>query len=406
MLALAAWSCGQGTDPPAAPGVPAEAPAGGLLDDGNVFNAEEEVLVSADLEDFRHRVGLPAFVVTANYIFGETVDQYGEILVMAWSKGKPALVLLYERGSNRLNFSATPGAFGRAEDMKTLFLSASRSAAMMPDDASAAQRLRTALHSLTLSAETWRKTGALPAAPPAPEPANNPSVPVPAKTESLPAAPVDFVIDDADALDITEEAALKTDLIKFHSKHGIDIYVATWTFLPDTSAQSRAGELAREWLQDRPGAVLVMNRGTGANEQSLGIAGSAFNEQLLTSAALFTAMEEAKQKARGMENGPQGSPAKGIRGAADHLMQIFAARAGAASAPGEASSMGRVITGLAAALVIGSALLFLFHRVQERLERGAGEQWFFPDVAVGRRLGASQGGGEVAGIRFEKERKS
>ncbi len=415
MLAMAAWSCGQEPAPPSPQPSPprdalAAAPAVGLLDEGNVFNEEEEVLVAAELEDFRHRAGLPAYVVTANYIFGETVDQYGERLVTAWSKGKPVLVLVYERGSAQLNFSATPGALGRTEDMKVIFLSASRAAAMMPANATAAQRLRTALHGLTLSAESWKKTGALPAAPPAPALAS-PAVPGPAKTEDLPAAPVDFVIDDADVLDLAEEAALKTGLIKFHSQHGMDIYVATCTFLPDTSAQLWAERLVREWLKERPGAVLVMNRGTllvkdggtSPNEQSLGIAGSTLNEQLLTSATLFKAMEEAKQKARTLEAAPLGSPSNGLRGAVDHLMQVFSARAVSAESRADASGQRRVITSLAAALVIGMALLFFFHRVQERLERRVSEQWIFPEVTVGRRLGAPQGGGQVAGISFGKK---
>ena len=285
MLVLAAWSCGQET---AAPGLTAgealrDAPASGLLDEGNVFNAEESVLVAAELEDFRHRVGLPAFVVTANYISGNTVDVYAERLVTAWSKGRPAVVLLYERGSGKLNYSATPGALGRMEDMKALFLSASRASGQMPGDATAAQRLRAALHGLTLSAETWRKTGTLPASGSAPPPAA-PTPPVPPTAETRPAAPVDLVMDDAEDFGITTEAALRTEPVR-----------------------------------------------------------------------------------------------------------------------GSASGTFQIITGLAATLVLGSALLFLFHRLQERLERRSSEQFHFPDVTVGCRLGAPQGGGQVAGISFRNK---
>ena len=271
MLVLAAWSHGQESAKPgplSASDLLPEAPPAGLLDEGNVFNAEERVLVAAELEDFRHRVGLPAFVVTANYIFGNTVDKYGERLVTAWSKGKPGVVLLYERGSGQLNYSATPGALGRMEDMKALFLSASRASALMPDDATAAQHLRAALHGLTLSAETWKKTGTLPASASTP-PAVASSAPGPSKTETLPAAPADFVMDDADAFNEASESALKTELITFHSKSHADIYVVTCTTLPDTSAELWAERLAREWLRGRHGAVLVMNRGTGTGERPL-----------------------------------------------------------------------------------------------------------------------------------------
>ncbi len=401
MLVVAAGSRAQDAakQPDTAPALP-EAPAGGLLDDGNVFNSEEKVLVAAELEDFSHRVGLPAYVVTANYIFGNTVDQYGERLVTAWSKSRPGVVMLYERGSGQLNYSATPGALGRMEDMQALFLSASKAAAMMPDEATAAQRLRAALHGLTISAETWKKTGTLPTAIPMPN-VVSPS-PGRAKEEPLPAPPADFVIDQADAFNPEEEAALKSDLAQFHNRSKMGIYVAAYTTLPETTAQLWAERLAHEWLRDRPGAVLVMNRGTGPDEQGMGIAGKVTNEQQFTSAALFKAMEEARVKAREVEIQPGGSPAKGLRGAADSLMQSFDAHGDATETPANTANRWRILTGLAGALVIGSALLFLFHRFQERLEKRSTEQFLFPDVSVGRRLGATQGGGKIAGISFGK----
>ena len=401
MLALVAGSRAQA--PPKQPDTAAalpEAPAGGLLDDGNVFNGEEKVLVSAELEDFSHRVGLPAYVVTVNYIFGNTVDQYGERLVTAWSKVRPSVVMLYERGSGQLNYSASPGALGRAEDMQALFLSASKAAAMMPEEATAAQRLRAALHGLTISAETWKKTGTLPTAVPLPDVAT-PS-PDRTKEEPLPPPPADFVIDQADAFDPAEEASLKSDLSKFHSQSPFVIYVAAYTTLPETTAQLWAERLALEWLRDRPGAVLVMNRGTGPDERAMGIAGRVGNEQQFTSAALFKAMEQAKLKAHEIETAPGGNPAKGLRGATDFLMQSFIVHGDTTENPANTANRWRILTGLAGALVIGSALLFLFHRFQERLEKRSTEQFLFPDVTVGRRLGATQGGGKVAGISFGK----
>ena len=95
--------------------------------------------------------------------------------------------------------------------------------------------------------------------------------------------------------------------------------------------------------------------------------------------------------------------AKGVREAAHHLMEVFAAPGDSVSANPGISRVLRIITGLAAALVFGSALLFLFHRLQERLERRSSEQFHFPDVTVGCRLGARQGGGQVAGISFGKK---
>ncbi len=400
MLVLAVWSCGQETAPaqPVRETLP-EAPADGLLDEGNIFNAEERVLMVAELEVFRRRTDLPARVVTVNYVFGETVGQYGERLVTAWSGNKGGVVLLYERGSGQLNYSATPATLGPTENTQALFLSASRAAASLPEEATAAQRLRAAMHSLTLSAAALKKTD--PSSPGSPAPVT-PGSPADVAIAALPAPPVDFVIDEAEVFDLTEEAALKTELVTFHSKYGMDIYVATYPVLSDTPPQLLAERLARKWLPARCGAVLVMSRADGPDEQPHGIAGSALNEQRLRSSVLNDAIEEAKLKAREAATAPGGSPAKGLRAAADHLMRTFAVRSAPPDTRTESSGPWRIITGLSAAFVFGSALLFLFHRFQERLERRTVEPLFFPDVTVGCRLGAPHGGGQVAGISFDK----
>ena len=378
-------------------------PASGLLDEGNVFTGEDLVLASADREDFQHRVQLPLFVVTANYIFGESVDQYGQRLLREWLKDQPGVVLLYERGSRQLNFSATPGALGSNDDLQALFLSGSRAGAMMPEESTAAQRLRAVIQALATSGETFRKTGKIagpekPADPPAP-----PEKPGP---EAQPAPPVDFMIDDADAFDLEAEAALKTELVKFHSRHDMDIYVLTYSILPHASAQLHAEAMAAAWLKDRLGVVIVYNRGTAVEEEPLGIAGSHRNEEALTPVVLFTATAAAREKAKSIQSDPQGSLAAALRAATDILLNTFATR-GAAARTGNTLAPGQgqrnTFTGMAAALVIGTLLLYLFHRLQERLENRANEQFFFPDVTVDRRLGSPQGGGQVSGITFQEK---
>jgi hypothetical protein len=64
------------------------------------------------------------------------------------------------------------------------------------------------------------------------------------------------------------------------------------------------------------------------------------------------------------------------------------------------ASQWRALRGVAAALVAGTFILFLFHRIRERFESRRNEQFYFPEVKVGCRLGAAQGGGKVAEIYF------
>jgi len=245
-----------------------ELPVNGLLDEANVFGEDEEALLAADLEVFQRRAGLPLYVVTANYILGGSVEEFSERMIHEGLKGRAGVVLIYERGSGQLNYSATPGALGRSEDMKLLFLAGSRAAASLPAGCTTAQRLRAAVQALTLAAAEWKTSGLLPDpnAPPlvsVPEPPPPPAAAVPA-TAPPPAA--------------------------------------------------------------------------------------------------------AKQP------------------------------------PPPGWMQGRVMTGIVTAVLAGAALLFGFHRWQERFESRLTAQYHFPDVRVGRRLGAPQGGGVTAAISFKEKR--
>lgn len=379
-----------------------ELPVSGLLDEGSVFRDADSAMAAADIEDFRKRVGLPLFVVTANYIFGDTVENYGERLVREKLQGRSGVIMLYERGSGQLQYSASPGALGKVEDMRALFLISSKAAAFLPDEATAAQRLRAAVQALTTAAEHWKTKGELPPAPasPAPLPADPP------KKEELPDAPLDYLLDLADAFEPNTEAAFKAELQKFHAEHDMDVYVVTNIYLSQGTAQTMAEKLAQKWLLDRYGAVLVMNRGTGPKENALGIALSPDNEKVVPGSALMQAVTDAQAKSEEVLHQPDGSRAAGVRAAALVLMETFATHGDAARAANrQVTSSGQwtVMTGMAAALLLGALALFGFHQVQERLERRSNEQFRFPDVTVGRRLGAVQGGGNVAGVSFGRK---
>lgn len=410
-LALAAACLGQDNEPSRDTARPLSArdpipelPVNGLLDEGNIFSAEERSFIAADIEDFRTRITLPLYLVTANYIFGDTVDNYGERLVKEGLKGRSGVIILFERGSGRLVYSATPGALGRAEDMKLIFLAASRAAAFLPEESTLSQRLRAAVQSLTTTSEQWKKTGALPESGSTPAPP--PLPPASVVKETLPPPPADFLRDDADAFSTATEAALKSELVKWHAQFDMDVYIITNTWLPDITAQGLSEKLAREWLADRFGAVLVMNRGTGLGENALGITGSAKNEMIVPGAELLQSLEHAKTKAIEIRDSPGGTFPRGVQEAARIIMQTLATRgAPARDAQAQTTSPGQwgVMTGVAAALLAGAALLFAFHRFQERLDSKSNEQLLFPDVTVGRRLGAPHGGGKVASITFGRK---
>jgi hypothetical protein len=371
------------------------APLTGLLDNGNIFNGDDRGLVEAAIKDFETRTGLPVYVATENYLTGEKVDEYGERLTAAWLKGKPGLVLLYERAEGKLNYSASPGSLGKDADPRALFLHGSRASATMPKDASDALCLRAAIEAMTAAGEVWKKTGIVPAAESTPPP-------VPLKPDSANKPPVDFVIDQAEVFDLDEEVSLKTTLVKFNGSNDMDIYVLTYPAL-QLNAQEHAENLARTWLADRFGAVVVYDAGT-QGPASVGIANSDRNESLIPPAVLMKAAATARERAR--ETAPPGSPAKALRSAVDILLEVFLTHAVPVreeTAHATSPNQWRVLSAVATILVFGCALLFIFHRFQERVESRANEQLFFPDVTVDRRLGSPQGGGLVAGISFAKD---
>jgi hypothetical protein len=266
---------GEAEKPLSAAGAVPELPENGLLDEASVFGEEDAQSLSADLEDFRQRVGIPLFVVTANYIYGGTLEEFGERLVSESLKDRAGIILLYERGSGQLNYSSTPGALGRSEDMKRLFLFGSRAAAGLPVTATTAQRLRAAVQALTAAGGQWKTGGALPdpdAPPPAPLLAPSPAAQVLPSPAPAP-----------------ESAAVPAPL----------------PVRPRSSMPPPSGSASRQ-----------------------------------------------------------------------------------------------VLAGVAAALLAGAALLFGYHRWQERQAPHIHAPLHFPDVTVGKRLGASHGGGVVAAISF------
>lgn len=372
-------------------------PATGLLDNGSVFNGDDRKGAEAAVRDFAGRVGMPVYIVTENYLVDGTVDQYGDRLATGWLKGKPGVVLLYERATGRLNYSATPGSFGKDGDPRSLFVTGSKAAAALAEDASAAQRMTASVNAMAAAGETWKKTGQMPPpATPAPAP---PPVPNP---ESIPKPPVDFVMDDADVFSLQDEVSLKTTLVKFHGKNDMDLYVLTYRGTAREQAQRKADDLAEAWLKDRFGAVLVFNTGSG-DGNPMGAAGSDRNESFIPPAVLISTFESVRAKGQEVRTLPSGSEARVIREAAVMLMDTFVPHVVTAreevSQP-TTTSQWRVLTAVAAALVVGSALLFLFHRLQERLESRSREQLLFPEVTVDRRLGSPQGGGLVVSISF------
>jgi TPM domain len=375
-------------------------PAGGLLDAGNVFTPEERIQVEADLEDFHARTGLTLHLVTQLYVHADSPDAWSRGLLRAWTQDGPALLVVYERGANGLHFQGSRGLMPREEDMRQLFRAGDRAAKSLPRESSAGERLRALLRSMTLAGEQWRQTGSLPDAgePPPPAP--------PAAPAADSGPPAGGVLDGGNVIPDAEQAALEQELRTFRQKWDFDIIVVTATWLPDATSEQWAARLAREWLPQRHGLIIAYNRGTTGSsaDQPLAVAVSRTGEEFLglipahrlrTLAPEVLRAEEARERTAGL-------PAA-IRFVQEQVSSRAAELGKVAMQSTGRSGRSPVFMALAGALVLGSALMYLFHRLQERLERRSGTKFHFPQVKVAIRLGAPHGGGVVAGGRCGKK---
>jgi len=85
-------------------------PADGILDDTHALSAEAHQKLAVQIADFRRDQGYDVWLVTSTFLgSGQTVSQHSRDLRKAWSGPHHAIVLAYDRGSDRSATSLSPG---------------------------------------------------------------------------------------------------------------------------------------------------------------------------------------------------------------------------------------------------------------------------------------------------------
>lgn len=208
--------------------------------------------------------------------------------------------------------------------------------------------------------------------------------------------PANFVADDATLFTQDAAATLSATLRGASKKLGVSLYVVTYPFLPvGETVRERATQLADEWCQEKPGVVIVVNRG---NLQAHLVASPALwrryppDETVVAFGAATTLLAQ-----------PTLSPEERVQQAVATILQHLVkmenvrqarARPFARSEAHLAEAFALVLLGMACVTWL---LVSLWRRRQAR--RAA---VYFPDVEVGTRLGAPFGGG-VIGVAGEKQ---
>jgi hypothetical protein len=86
------------------------APADGILDDTHALGVEAHQKLAEQMANFRRDMGCDVWLVTTTFLdSGNTVRFYSRDLRNAWSGANHAIVLAYDRGSDRSATSLSPG---------------------------------------------------------------------------------------------------------------------------------------------------------------------------------------------------------------------------------------------------------------------------------------------------------
>ncbi len=211
---------------------------------------------------------------------------------------------------------------------------------------------------------------------------------------ALPPAPPDQILDEAGLLDPSTRAALREHVQKLSQQFDVKLFIAAYTLLPEKD-HVRARRLRMLWGGDSRSVVIVYRRGS----QQLTFSANGHIDTFIPTRELLLMYKDAVTAARTFE-----TPRERILAAVETLsaaiirdLTVRDAKRGFFTA--------EIFTLIAAIcitiLVIGGASFLLVRRLQLRAhKREIG--CVFPEVTVGRRLGAPFGGGTVAGMHFAK----
>ena len=138
------------------------APSAWILDRARLFDEGEIVQLSARLEDFHSRFNIQIFVVAYSVLIGETIEDRARRLRGSWLADGSGIIVGYERGSDRMAFSATGDPLNTILKPELEFLIADAYEAAAQHQG-AAERVRAAvdllLAELPGDIERWQSAG-------------------------------------------------------------------------------------------------------------------------------------------------------------------------------------------------------------------------------------------------------
>lgn len=218
-----------------------------------------------------------------------------------------------------------------------------------------------------------------------------------ATAAALPPAPADGVRDDARIFGDESRRVLVVQMEEFRKDTGFRLFIDTNTYieLPDNT-NDRARTLLKAWGGDSPSAVVCIDR---ASQSLPTIVASDAIWQRTTTLELMTAIRASAEE-MGSRPITEAEAMSGMKALMDGLRRVESV---ARQREQLMSRQDLIIAGIfGVALALGTGLIWLVVRLLRSREATLAKQHHFPDVEVGQRFGAPNGGGVLVEISYRK----
>lgn len=216
-----------------------------------------------------------------------------------------------------------------------------------------------------------------------------------AAAPALPPVPADGIRDDARVFATETKAALVRDMQDFHTATGVRLFIDTNTYLEgDINPGERCRQLVKAWCGGDPGAVICVDR---ASKPMHAIQISPALWERSSELEVMPAMMAAAELIGRSQVNSDGL-AEGARTLMKRLTKLEKL---ARSRERVMDHSDQLLAGaFAGCLAVGGLAAWLLTRWLRRYEKEQAVEHTFPDVDVGQRFGAPNGGGVVVEISY------
>jgi uncharacterized membrane protein YgcG len=211
----------------------------------------------------------------------------------------------------------------------------------------------------------------------------------------IPPAPASQILDDGRVFNPDELQELSTYLKSIGAVHGIQIYVAIFSFCANETVEERAHRLRRNWANNDTGVIVVYERGSSA----LSFVATDEVDALMTRYDINRILETAGRRAQA-EEGANRQVHVAVTTLADSLVESIARRRAANALVSKKRNL--LIAATLAAIVLSGLIGLVIARMIRAADRRAAEFYYFPPVRVGVRYGGTFTGGAHAEMPFSK----